>query len=148
MSKYIKGPWKVQDSFHQSVLDADGAPVFNGPVNAVSLAEGLSRTRLIAAAPELLEACKRLLLWRDADGKATLKGSETMIDVYVREAVRKAEGSTNASELLDACKAAFGFLHRAQKLKDGQDIKLLHAAALASMEVLAKAVRKAEGNDE
>lgn len=67
MSKHTPGPWEMMDSFYPSIKEVVG-PSFN--VKAVMWAtdlterdyqERLADLRLIAAAPDLLEACKAAL---------------------------------------------------------------------------------------
>lgn len=66
MSKHTPGPWEVMDSFYPSIKEVVG-PSFN--VKAVMWAtdltekdyqERLADLRLIAAAPELLEALREI----------------------------------------------------------------------------------------
>ena len=67
--KYTKGPWHITPYKHQitdtfGVKDIQGAWVakchpFNGTINDIEESE--ANARLIAAAPDLLEACKEML---------------------------------------------------------------------------------------
>jgi hypothetical protein len=96
MSKHTPGPWEVKPYAWQRGNVSVFAPKFGrAPYGAcvaytpcsdgVGGAEGaLANARLIAAAPELLEALKRAHTW--------LQGSEPGRAQYLGEVIAKAEG--------------------------------------------------------
>jgi hypothetical protein len=90
--KHTPGPWKVEtyhDSMFKIVRDLDAGMVPERRLEADA--------RLIAAAPDLLEACIKLLKWhqyaRD-NGAFTMAGGDIYIDPEIaRKAIAKATGS-------------------------------------------------------
>ena len=68
-AKFTPGPWSRDKYGH--VIDAHGESIL---LRSVSIAcsgkmvdEAEKNTNLIAAAPELLEACKRMMLWFEVE---------------------------------------------------------------------------------
>ena len=67
MSKFTKGPWKVNGSDQSTAIwveDADGKRV----CTVRNCDTDLDRARLIAAAPEMLAVCQFLINWNDDGG--------------------------------------------------------------------------------
>lgn len=64
---HTKGPWYVMASMPTNVLDSRGLRVarcdFDGVSDGPHIGEMRSNARLIAAAPDLLEACQRMEEW-------------------------------------------------------------------------------------
>jgi len=64
MSKYTPGNWRVDSEDPFAIIDEDGsgiAHVYNEPAEVKALMDMMKDyARLIAAAPEMLEACKAL----------------------------------------------------------------------------------------
>ena len=95
---HTPGPWKIDPSeeFPLAVIvddedgELDGVCIceLQGEFDDKSSAtpEQMSNARLIAAAPELLEACKYALAQLEADGNSEL------ICEDIRDAIRKAKG--------------------------------------------------------
>lgn len=83
MSKHTPGPWKV-DSHGEAVLGRDGTMVADCCIMSSRRQTPMCRANatLIAAAPDLLEACKNML-WHE-DKYAARKQAEA--------AIAKAEG--------------------------------------------------------
>lgn len=81
MTKHTKGPWRIGD-FGQTVFGPkteEPAPVtiayMAKPSPRVNIAERKANTKLIAAAPDLLAACKAAVeevLSRDYDGSVSM----------------------------------------------------------------------------
>lgn len=101
MSGHTKGPWKARvnpDGGRLSVEGADGTAVVAGcgccdsPWTDKAHAE--ANARLIAAAPDLLAACKALLQFEDAEiGESGGELEDSMRAVaMIRAAIAKAEG--------------------------------------------------------
>ena len=70
-TNHTPGPWKT-DGSGMSVYSAntrlDFAPIVAAAVgNEKSLAQLRADARLIAAAPDLLEACQRMMLWFEVE---------------------------------------------------------------------------------
>lgn len=104
-TKYTKGPWRWSDRFQTSdgrltfsLLGADGFGILscdgdaNSPQN-VNVADA----HLIAAAPELLEACVVLIEWdeREKDHAVNFHARMALCDAALlkaRAAIAKAEG--------------------------------------------------------
>ena len=100
MPKYTPGPWEVDTS--RLLASVNTAPMnqqhkhiamanyFNSvePETRVTEQECLANARLIAAAPELLEACKAAL-------KLANEMSEGDLYDQIKNAITKAEGETN-----------------------------------------------------
>ncbi|WP_455387396.1 hypothetical protein [Petrachloros mirabilis] len=93
--KYTTGPWRISNEYptiikrdYRSIGSEDGELLAIVLANSnsgyfVSEAEALSNARLIAAAPELLDACKKALY--------ALKGREHA--QFLRDAIAKATGT-------------------------------------------------------
>lgn len=91
-SKHTPGPWKVG-----SVAKTAGITVWRGtpPINndyarICRNVRNLEDARLIAAAPELLEACKEVEAWWLREGKENFVGAPVGI-FMLRAAIAKAE---------------------------------------------------------
>lgn len=87
MSKSTPGPWKLSVSNMTVITDADGeslASVCSPFSRIMSKQEFTANARLIAAAPELLEAAKEAVEFLVANGMAHGK--------KLQEAIDKAEG--------------------------------------------------------
>lgn len=106
MSKHTSGPWEVMDSFYPSIKEVVG-PSFN--VKAVMWATDLTEKdyqersadlRLIAAAPDLLEALESAWLWMENQADGQSKGGHATFDLMMlreqrdlaRAAIAKATG--------------------------------------------------------
>lgn len=87
-TEHTPGPWKVREDYAgaQSVVSADAFLARVGPPNTE---QAEANARLIAAAPELLEALQGLLA---AVEQGTLPGSGKAQDA-ARAAIAKATGS-------------------------------------------------------
>lgn len=86
MSKHTPGPWSVREDIG-AVFDRDGLPIATG--GSESYEEYQANARLIAAAPELLEACKQAYdVIDDMDGPWNLDRIYNTLKV----AIAKAEG--------------------------------------------------------
>ncbi len=70
MSKYTKGPWKIDDGIHQPEIHAQDGKI-RIAIIAVSgfgvSEEHAANAQLISAAPELLEALKAMLVATDCN---------------------------------------------------------------------------------
>lgn len=102
MSGYTKGPWRVGKQYGQSVyIDSDAEPslgyanweglaVVHGCDDSPSIGEEvmLANARLIAAAPEMLEALESLLLICDEE----LDPKKCPEMEWARAAIRRATG--------------------------------------------------------
>jgi hypothetical protein len=125
-AKHTPGPWRLvdearnghyrdsepgsyeQESQHCRVIethdaatnfDLEGAPVFVADVVTSRSKEGDANARLIAAAPDLLEACKVALFAIDPQSeygtkKSTLEEWASETCKVLKEAIVKAEGRT------------------------------------------------------
>lgn len=104
-AKHTPGPWKhIEEDGHNRIVGPDNEPLFmvgsygqfgrNGPLpirktHISSICEEAANARLIAAAPELLEACQRLIgslgvMIGDPDNDGDI--------VFARAAIEKAKG--------------------------------------------------------
>ncbi len=90
MSKHTKGPWLEDGNGFAPTWD-----VSNSERSICTVTTNRQDAQLIAAAPELLEACQRLVDYARAPGKGTLKGAIDMIEAYLPEAIAKATGSSS-----------------------------------------------------
>jgi len=89
MSEYTKGPWFIveRDLLHneKEVLVKSEKQQFPTWVACISETENqLANAKLIAAAPELLAACKEALY--------QLQGMDSSCTMLLKEAIKKAEG--------------------------------------------------------
>lgn len=92
MSKYTPGPWKVlrgPDAIRPAVTAVDPE---TGRVMFVCKLATLADARLIAAAPELLEALKELVNTREQHAGRVEPGSDGRY-ARARAAIAKAEGA-------------------------------------------------------
>ena len=90
MSKHTPGPWQVGHFDSNMICDSDGANRGCAPIARVegTAAERRANARLIAAAPELLEALRGLLdPATNEDGEWYRQAREA-----ARAAIAKAEG--------------------------------------------------------
>ena len=101
MSKHTPGPWKVS-GLARSIRDASGRAVCKVCSEGV-LAEATGNARLIAAAPDLLEAAQWVLRsagYENGQAEPTLQAlsvNRTYLD-NLRDAIAKAEGQSSASK--------------------------------------------------
>lgn len=104
-TKHTPGPWVVDDLGDEHFLRTNhrwGIGAESSPAYRVAKVEGMggeseATARLIAAAPELLEACKTLLMLslpRDVSGERMVREA--------RRAVEKAEGFLPGSSTPEA----------------------------------------------
>lgn len=103
-SKHTPGPWNTGGSVHAKVVYAQCVPIARTdagdsydwlPGKRFLYEETANaNARLIAAGPELLEACKRLLKFVEKTGKhpITISGQPTCIELGI-DAIAKAEGA-------------------------------------------------------
>ena len=99
---HTKGPWKVAtitETQLPAVVQVDGPVIAEitewGSVGTVDLATAWDNARLIAAAPELLEALESIALTADQSGldsQSTYDGVLEDIHEATQEAIRKAKG--------------------------------------------------------
>jgi len=88
--KHTPGPWRVEKSGYTQIaclVYAGDYPVLNTAVPPSSKEEWESNAKLIAAAPDLLEACKKALIHFDHLG---LVGTNGIME-DLRQAIKKAE---------------------------------------------------------
>ena len=85
MSKHTAGPWLREGRFVYALRDTFFDCCVQGPPNT-PIEEKEANARLIAAAPDLLEALKDMVRYLDNNGK------ETDVSELARYAIRKAEG--------------------------------------------------------
>lgn len=99
MSKHTPGPWELMDSFYPSIKEVAG-PSFS--VKAVMFAtdlterdyqERLADLRLIAAAPDLIEALNKIKELRPIGREASEYA--LTIEQIARAAIAKATGKEN-----------------------------------------------------
>jgi hypothetical protein len=76
MGKHTPGPWQLQEPHHAWISAADGTPI-----------EWQPNARLIAAAPELLEALEKLMDLGTGYGEAS-----DLIRIICKPAIAKARG--------------------------------------------------------
>jgi hypothetical protein len=106
VSKSTPGPWRVSDNNHNILSDSAGdRPVLVGTAfhDLNKLSRGIdsdwehdechANARLIAAAPELLDACKALVEWYDSDGEFRASDQDRWACIYnqMKAAIAKAE---------------------------------------------------------
>ena len=100
MSAFTLGPWTVSNSSRQAVQNATGVTIawcganasYGDPSYSISVDEARANARLIAAAPDLLDA---LIILRDLDDEwakteVPLLGVDTR--AKIEAAIAKAEG--------------------------------------------------------
>lgn len=93
MGKFTEGPWKYDD-FYLLIESKDGTAI--AAVGALSNHE--ANARLIAASPDLLEACKAVLAWAITPIEEDEGGFEHLAETVVpmvEAAIKKAEGDFN-----------------------------------------------------
>jgi len=101
--KHTPGPWHKGSQPHNCKyifsetgrmrLEEDGTTLYPVAQTIDFNGEGVANARLIAAAPELLEACKNLLWHFDPEhktGRTTLRTDE--VQGFTEQAIAKAEG--------------------------------------------------------
>ena len=88
--KHTKGPWKNRyDEFESSTIHTDEIDICEVLHQGEYEEEGLANANLIAAAPELLEACESVLnKLRDVGHYDTIKAANIL-----QNAINKAEGN-------------------------------------------------------
>ena len=65
MSAHTQGQWSIRDDDEDGVVSIVGnSQIVIALVRTATVEPGDDNARLIAAAPELLEACQRLVEWR------------------------------------------------------------------------------------
>ena len=89
---HTPGPWKVmQGVVRPRVSTADGSTTVAGNICSLGNAEiGEANARLIAAAPDLLAACKFIIWAVSTDGTSGVRFLEACNSA--RQAIAKAEG--------------------------------------------------------
>jgi hypothetical protein len=97
-TKHTPGPWEIEEREHsrrQVIRTKQGVitELINyghaGGINAVCFIEELrANARLIAAAPDLLEACRAIAALMDGQGRRNLP----LVSGMARAAIAKAEG--------------------------------------------------------
>lgn len=102
MSKHTPGPWKKYDSaFPQFFVTTDGKDICKVSSEDVSMLEAEANARLIAAAPDLIEALEKMVEYahqysgRERSQSAAMEIVETPISDDVaaaRAAIAKARG--------------------------------------------------------
>ncbi|KKM86829.1 hypothetical protein LCGC14_1275000 [marine sediment metagenome] len=115
MSKYTKGPWKVANE-HDGVHAGTHTRIYNDDgmfIAKTTVQDGRGRmerkrveanAQLISAAPELLEACKTMLVATDFNAPLPKghSGQEAYLNVVakprVEQAIAKAEGLSEKRE--------------------------------------------------
>lgn len=85
MSQHTPGPWTIEHT--DEIYGADSAPVAYVQDTDRTNQQNRANARLIAAAPELLAALKRIVEWDDADCDASLASINA-----ARAVITKAEG--------------------------------------------------------
>ncbi len=94
-TKHTPGPWAVEGLIESNGVGAYRIVESNNTYAIADVYEIEGRepnARLIAAAPELLEALRMLINYKNAHGKLTQKGLESMIEAYAVPAYQKATG--------------------------------------------------------
>ena len=71
MSKYTKGPWKLHDMEDNTIVGNDHLAIADANAISRSKEENQANAHLIAAAPELLEACKEQMRVIETMGNKT-----------------------------------------------------------------------------
>ena len=95
MSEHTPGPWTIHPQHPAWIIGSDGLPVAHNVYEFNRGNEG-ANARLIAAAPELLDACRAALAFIDAnfhyaDGKAS-PCYDMPARIALVAAIAKAEG--------------------------------------------------------
>lgn len=97
MSKHTPGPWEI-DSGMRTAINKGGKHVAmvsfykDGTPNSVDEIEHEANARLIAAAPEMLEALKAVRAADDTHRLAEIPGMPRIVRIVVDAAIAKAEG--------------------------------------------------------
>lgn len=93
MSKHTPGPWKVEPEDDRFVVGADNQSIYGALARRFD-DEAMANAHLIAAAPELLEACKVLLAHAEWIGTPRGYRLKDFDDVFkpAYAAIAKAEG--------------------------------------------------------
>lgn len=93
MNKYTNGPWEtaVNSSNEWDVCLPDGGDMV---ADLAKCDNQEANARLIASAPDLLEACKELLTYIEADNELKVYMYPQSID-YARQTIAKAEGASD-----------------------------------------------------
>lgn len=96
--KHTKGPWHIKKDYEYNryCID-DNKGTQSEPIVELNFfdsrhSNSAANLKLIAAAPELLEACKMVLAYSRASGRGSLKGALSVIEAYLPEVISKAEG--------------------------------------------------------
>ena len=92
MNKHTPGPWKLRQTFN----DDDCSHEIDGIALVFRSEQANANARLIAAAPELLEALKLVVAYDEGnhiDGLEMMLAYSKALDA-VRAAIAKAEGET------------------------------------------------------
>jgi hypothetical protein len=95
--KHTPGPWKINRHGYESLyachefVEGDSGIGVCGIWHPESHREQDANARLIAAAPELLEALKQVVAWMDAPGDSAFGDAQLQT---ARDAISKATGET------------------------------------------------------
>jgi hypothetical protein len=93
MSKHTPGPWKIVPSWHDWIVEGpNGEEIIwqDGNYNTPTIS--IEDARLIAAAPDLLEALKEVYDW--------CYPTDSAWAIKARAAIAKATGANNEMQLL------------------------------------------------
>ena len=86
MSKHTLGQWKLHDMESNIIVGNDHITIADVNARNKTQEENQANAQLIAAAPDLLEACKDLV------SRATMSEETMSIFIKAKQAIKKAEG--------------------------------------------------------
>jgi hypothetical protein len=98
-NKHTPGPWRLPTAaeaqrwgVHFLILDSEGGSLANAePGFPMELGTVVANARLMAAAPELLEACRRLLKFNEELSEEVGVSAHYPSSEFARKAIAKAE---------------------------------------------------------